>query len=344
MNTQITIKDIASKLSVSPSTVSRALKDHPDISDATKKAVKDLAEEWDYQPNSIALSLRSRRSNIIGVIVPQIVHHFFSTVISGIEDVAYDAGYNVMVCQSNEKYEREKADINALVSSRAEGLLVSFSKETKDFEHLLRLQKKGIPLVFFDRISEDMDTSSVIVDDYGGAYRATEHLIEQGCRRIAHLAGPKHLLLSQNRLDGYQEALEKHNVPFDPSLVVECDDELTVTPDKGIEQTLNLLNLPERPDGVFANNDMTAIGAIKAIQSQGLEVPEDIAVVGYSDWLLSAMMEPSLTMVAQPGYEMGKAAAEILLKQIGAPEGKMEMDSRILETELIVRQSSLRKK
>lgn len=344
MNTQITIKDIAAKLGISPSTVSRALKDHPDISDATKKAVKDLAEEWDYQPNSIALSLRSRKSNIIGVIVPQIVHHFFSTVISGIEDVAYNAGYNVMVCQSNEKYEREKADINALVSSRAEGLLVSFSKETSDFSHLTRLQKKGIPLVFFDRISEEMDTSSVIVDDYGGAFRATEHLIEQGCKRIAHLAGPKHLLLSQNRLEGYQEALEKHGLPVDESLIVECDDELTVTPNKGIEQTLHLLNLPEPPDGIFANNDMTAIGAIKAIGSKGLKVPDDVAVVGYSDWLLSAMMEPSLTMVAQPGYEMGKAAAEILLTQINAPEGEMEMDSRILETELIIRQSSLKKK
>lgn len=341
MNTQITIKDIAAKLGISPSTVSRALKDHPDISDATKKAVKALAEEWDYQPNSIALSLRSRKSNIIGVIVPQIIHHFFSTVISGIEDVAYKAGYNVMVCQSNEKYEREKADINALVSSRAEGLLVSFSKETENFEHLEKLQRKGIPLVFFDRISEEMDTSSVIVDDYGGSYRATEHLIQQGCKRIAHLAGPMHLLLSQNRVDGYIEALEKYDLPVDRDLIIECDGP---TPDKGIEQTLKLLDLPSPPDGIFANNDMAGIGAIKAVQSRGLRVPEDVAVVGYSDWLLAAMMEPSLSMVAQPGYEMGKVAAEILLKQINTDPEVREMESRILETELIVRQSSLRKK
>jgi len=199
LKNQITIKDIAAELGISPSTVSRALKDHPDISEATKKAVKELAEKWDYQPNSIALSLRSQKSNIIGVIVPQLVHHFFSTIISGIEDVAYKAGYNVMICQSNERYEREVADINALVSSRAEGLLVSFSKETEKFDHLTKLQKKGIPLVFFDRISEDMDTHSVIVDDFGGSFKATEHLLGIGCQRIAHLAGPDNLLISQKK-------------------------------------------------------------------------------------------------------------------------------------------------
>jgi LacI family transcriptional regulator len=340
VNTQITIKDIAAKLGISPSTVSRALKDHPDISEATKKAVKELAEQWDYQPNSIALSLRSRKSNIIGVIVPQIVHNFFSTIISGIEDVAYKAGYNVMVCQTNERYEREVADINALVSSRAEGLLVSFSKETRDFDHLEKLQKKGIPLVFFDRICEEMDTSSVIVDDYGGAFRATEHLIEQGCTRIAHLAGPKHLMLSQNRMEGYMEALEKHGLPFREDYVVVCDG---MTPDKGIEMTLHLLDLPEPPDGIFANNDMAGLGAIKATKSRGLRIPEDVAIVGYSDWMLTAMSEPSLSMIAQPGYEMGRVAAEILLRQIHTEPEARDYESRILETELIVRQSSLRK-
>ena len=340
LKNQITIKDIAAELGISPSTVSRALKDHPDISEATKKAVKELAEKWDYQPNSIALSLRSQKSNIIGVIVPQLVHHFFSTIISGIEDVAYNAGYNVMICQSNEKYEREVADINALVSSRAEGLLVSFSKETENFDHLTKLQRKGIPLVFFDRISEDMDTHSVIVDDFGGSYKATEHLIEIGCKRIAHLAGPDKLLISQNRMDGYQEALIKHKIPFETALVEICDG----GPEEGVIAMNKLLDLPNPPDGVFANNDLVAIGAMHAIKARGLRIPEDIAVVGYSDWLVASVMEPSLTSVRQPGYEMGKVATEILINQINNPGEEWDFDSKILETELVFRDSSRRKK
>ena len=338
LKNQITIKDIASELGISPSTVSRALKDHPDISEATKKAVKELAEKWDYQPNSIALSLRSQKSNIIGVVVPQLVHHFFSTVISGIEDVAYAAGYNVMICQSNEKYERELADVKALVSSRAEGLLVSFSKETRDFEHLKKLQSRGVPLVFFDRISEEMYTHSVIVDDFGGAFKATEHLVDIGCKRIAHLAGPDHLLISQNRQDGYQEALTKHNMPYEEELVIACDD----GPEEGVEQMKQLLALPNRPDGVFANNDLVAIGAMRAIKEAGLRIPEDIAVIGYSDWMVASVMSPSLSSVAQPGYEMGKVAAEILLKQIDNPGEEWDFDTKILETEVIVRDSTRR--
>ena len=334
LKNQITIKDIAAELGISPSTVSRALKDHPDISDATKKAVKELAEKWDYQPNSIALSLRSQKSNIIGVIVPQLVHHFFSTVISGIEDVAYAAGYNVMVCQSNEKYDREVADIKALVSSRAEGLLVSFSKETEDFEHLKKLQKRGVPLVFFDRISEEMDTHSVIVDDFGGAYKATEHLIELGCKRIAHLAGPDNLMISQNRIDGYLEALKAHDIPYREELVLVCDG----GPEMGVEKMNQLLK--HKPDGVFANNDLVAIGAMRSIKEAGLRIPEDIPVVGYSDWMVASVMTPSLTSVAQPGYEMGKTAAQILLNQINNPGEEWDLDSKILETELIIRDSS----
>lgn len=340
LKNQITIKDIAAELGISPSTVSRALKDHPDISDATKKAVKDLAEKWDYQPNSIALSLRSQKSNIIGVIVPQLVHHFFSTIISGIEDVAYKAGYNVMICQSNEKYEREVADINALVSSRAEGLLVSFSKETANFDHLTKLQRKGIPLVFFDRISEDMDTHSVIVDDFGGSFKATEHLLDIGCKRIAHLEGPDNLMISQNRLDGYKEALEKHNIPFEEELSIICDG----GPEEGVKAMNKLLDLPNPPDGVFANNDLVAIGAMSAIRARDLKIPEDIAVVGYSDWMVASVMEPSLTSVKQPGYEMGKVATEILLNQINNPGEEWDFDSKILDTELIIRDSSNRKK
>jgi LacI family transcriptional regulator len=339
LRNQITIKDIAAELGISPSTVSRALKDHPDISNSTKKAVKELAEKWDYEPNSIALSLRSQKSNIIGVVVPQLVHHFFSTVISGIEDVAYEAGYNVMICQSNEKYEREVADIKALVSSRAEGLIVSFSKETKDFSHFQKLQKRGAPLVFFDRISEEMDTHSVIVDDFGGAFKATEHLIQLGCKRIAHLGGPDNLMISQNRLDGYIEALEQNKMKVDKSLIINCEAGESEM-EAGEVKMKELLKLKKRPDAVFANNDMAAIGAIRAIQQAGLNVPKDIAVIGYSDWPVASLMTPSLSSVAQPGYEMGKVAAEILINQIKNPGGEFDLDSKILETKVIVRDST----
>ncbi|MFT5914286.1 MAG: LacI family transcriptional regulator [Flammeovirgaceae bacterium] len=340
LRNQVTIKDIAAELGISPSTVSRALKDHPDISNATKKAVKELAEKWDYEPNSIALSLRSQKSNIIGVIVPQLVHHFFSTVISGIEDVAYSAGYNVMICQSNEKSEREVANIKALVSSRAEGLIVSFSKETEDFSHFQKLQKRGIPLVFFDRISEEMDTHSVIVDDFGGAFKATEHLIQMGRKRIAHLGGPDNLMISQNRSDGYVEALEQNKMKVDKSLIVSCEaDESQL--EAGSTGMKKLLSLKKVPDAVFANNDMVAIGAMRAIKEAGLTVPKDIAVIGYSDWPIASLMTPPLSSVAQPGYEMGKVAAEILINQIKNPGEEFDLDSKILETEVIARESTI---
>jgi LacI family transcriptional regulator len=336
MKTQVTIKHIATALGLSPSTVSRALKGHPDISEHTKATVRALAARWEYEPNALALNLRNQKSNLIGVLVPRIIHHFFSSVMSGIEEVAHAAGYRLMVCQSNEEYEREREDLNALVASRVAGILVSFSRETLEFEHFAKVQKRGIPMVFFDRICEEIDTSSVITDDFGGAFRATAHLIEQGCRRIAHLAGTSHLLISQNRFEGYVEALRQHGIPFDPALVCSCDG---ILQEEGYQQTVRLL--AEKPDAIFAYNDIAALGAIRAVQDCGLRVPEDVAIVGYCDWMAATLTKPALSMVMQPSYEMGKVAAEILIRQITGEETALE--SRILDTHLVVRASSIKK-
>lgn len=336
----VTIKDIARELNISPSTVSRALKDHPDISVETKKAVNALAKKLNYQPNSIALSLRKSKTNTIGVVIPEIVHFFFSTVISGIEDVAYAAGYNVIVSQSNESYEREVTDMKALVASRVDGFLVSLSKETTDYEHLKQIHEKGTPMVFFDRVCEEINTSKVIIDDYNSAFKATEHLIEQGCRSIAHMAGPQNLTIGKDRLEGYLAALKKHQIPVREDLI---DRSGSSTVEEGIEQSTKLLNLSSPPDAFFCNNDMVAIGTMKAIKRKGLSIPDDVAVVGFSDWSISSLVEPSLTSISQPGYEMGETAARLFIEQIERGESFIPQ-TRVLQTRLVVRESSLRKR
>ncbi|MEH0156781.1 LacI family DNA-binding transcriptional regulator [Limibacter armeniacum] len=339
---QLTMQDIADKLGISKSTVSRALKDHPDISEKTKKAVMQLANELDFQPNSLALSLRHNRSNIIGVIVPEIVHHFFANVISGIQAVAYREGYNVMICLSNEDFDQEVKDAFALQTSRVDGILMSISKETTDFEHLKKIHRKGTPIVFFDRACDEMDVSKVISDDFGGAFSATQHLIEQGCKQVVHLAGPATLALSKSRKDGYLAALKENGIAPDDNLIVECP---AGTMEDGEDKVNQLLASGLKIDGIFANNDIAAIGAMKAAKKHGLRIPEDIAVVGFSDWQIASIVDPALSSVAQPGYEMGRIAAEKLLKEINADEDEVvpSMTSTI-RSELVVRDSSLRKK
>ncbi|MGF1635747.1 MAG: LacI family DNA-binding transcriptional regulator [Cyclobacteriaceae bacterium] len=335
---QITIKDIAKKLNIAPSTVSRALKDHPDISSATKKAVADLAEQLDYQPNTVAQNLRKSKTFTIGVIVPEIVHYFFSSVISGIEDVAYSSGYHVMICQSNELLEREKMNANALMASRVDGLLVSISKETENANHFLSLQKRGIPIVQFDRCLPSLNTSSVVVDDYEGALHATEHLIQKGCKRIAHLMAPSNLEISKERARGYQKALQNYQIEYDPELSVQGDSFKS-----GYKAALKLLNSDKNPDAFFAVNDLAAIGAMKAIKSKGLRIPEDVAIVGFSDDpTITELMDPPLTSVLQPGFEMGMLATRMLLEAIDKKENA-KIRNEVLRTELMIRASSKRK-
>ncbi|TKG93488.1 LacI family transcriptional regulator [Puteibacter caeruleilacunae] len=337
-SSQVTIKDLAKQLGISPSTVSRALKDHPDISEETKKAVKELAQQLKYQPNAVALSLKHSRSHTIGVIIPEIVHYFFSQVISGIEDVAYDAGFTVIICQSNEMFDREVSNAKALLSHRVDGILVSISKETSDFEHLRNVEDGNIPMVFFDRVCPEIEADAVIIDDYQAAYDATQHLIEQGCKRIAHFAGPLNLIIGRKRKEGFIQALKDYNIPVYEDLIVEADSFET-----GHQTVKQLFKGPDRPDSLFAVNDLTAIGAIQAIHELGLKIPDDVAVTGFSDGRFSNIVNPKLTSVDQHGYEMGKTATEILLKRIMEDQREYTPETRVLKGNLIVRNSSVKK-
>lgn len=338
---QTTIKDIARELNVSSSTVSRALKDYPGISDETKRKVKELADKMDYRPNAIALSLRKSRSFTIGVIIPEVVHFFFSTVISGIEEVAFSRGYNVILTQTNEKLVREKSSIATMLSNQIDGVLVSYSKETTDFDHFSNLLEKGFPIVFFDRVPAIDNAITVTVDDYSGAYEATRHLLLQGYRNIVHLSGPANLNISHERSKGYSDALSNHGITPDPSFVVECT---RGTDDEAQKITKEILEtFPKRPDAFFANNDMAAVGAMMACKAAGLRVPEDVGIVGFSNWQFCSMIDPSLSSVSQPGFNIGAKATEILLNLI---EKKIQLgefsNSVVLETELLIRKSSVR--
>ncbi len=340
---QITIKDIARELGISPSTVSRALKDHPDISVATKKAVNELADKLNYQPNTVALNLRQRKTNTIGVIIPEIVHFFFSTVISGIEDVAYEAGYNVILAQSNESVEREKSDIKALFNSRVDGLLLSISRETTNFDHIESIISKGLPIVFYDRMYTNPNTSKVIVDDYVGAKEAVLHLIQQGFKRIAHLEAAPGLQIAVDRKRGYVDALKENNMPVKENMIIECPNGSL---EDGKKATKKLLALPAPPDAIFANNDLLAMGAMLSIKEKGLKIPENVALMGFSNWFFSQLLDPPLSSVDQPGFEMGQEAARLLIRQIEMKDKdqfEIQPETKILKTRLIIRESSLRK-
>ena len=332
----VTIKDLARELNISASTVSRALKDHPDISKETKRAVQELAQKLNYQPNAVALSLKQRRSNTIGVIIPEIVHYFFSSVISGIEDVAYDAGFNVIICQSNERYEREVANAKTLISSRVDGVLVSISKETTDYKHLYNFSDNEVPMVFYDRVVPGIAADQVIIDDFDAAYRATRHLIDSGRTRIAHLGGPMALLIGQNRKNGYLKALNEEGITVDEDLILEAD-----SFEKARMAIMKLINQKKKFDGVFATNDLTAIGAMQTIQKKGYKIPDEIAVVGFSDGRFSGITDPTLTSVDQHGYEMGTLATQMLLKRILSEDDEYPAETKVLNAGLIVRGSSI---
>ncbi len=338
MKKPTTIKDIARQLSISPSTVSRALKDNPEISVDTKKRVWQLAKELDYEPNTIALNLRQQKTDTIGVILPEIVHFFFSTVISGIEEVAYAKGYNVIVSQSNEQVEREIADVRTLFNHRVDGILACISKETTNYDHFHAIQDKGTPLVFFDRVAPGVDASKVIVDDEDGGYKATKHLIEKGKTRILHLAGPENLSISSSRIDGFVKAHKEAGLKFESSQIINCDT------GKEIEahQIVDKLIEDDFPfDGIFAVNDMAALGAMNAVKEAGMKIPDDVAIVGFSNWQICAYIEPPMTTISQPGYLIGQKATELLIREIEMKENEfIEPTSIQLPVELVIRQST----
>ena len=331
---QVTIKDIAKELGISPSTVSKALKDHPDISPATKRSVRELVEKWNYKPDPIALSLKSGQTKIIGVIVPEIVHYFFSTVISGIEDLAYDSGYHVMFCQSNESYEREVKAVQTLLSSRVDGILVSVTKETDDFKHFRKIQENGIPLVFFDRICNELDTDRVVVDDEVGAFDAVKHLITTGCKNIVHLSGPQNLQIGKSRKEGYVRALKYYNQPIEDGNIIRCD-----TMEEARLVVPELMKRVKRPDGIFAVNDLTAVEAMRMIQECGFNVPDDVSVVGFTSGMISDITCPTLSSVEQHGYIIGREAVKLLIDRL-EKKNDLPFQTIVIKTEMVIKGSS----
>lgn len=331
-----TINDLAKLLKLSPSTVSRALRDHPDISRKTKDKVLAKATDTNYQPNLIAQSLQNKRSNNIGVIVPEIRNTFFSTVISGIEEVAYEAGYIIMVCQSGDTHDREILNTRALAANRVAGMLVSTSQETTDVSHLQTVMDQGIPIVLFDRVTEQLHASKVIVDDFAGAYDAVSHLIARGYKKIAHITGNPSLYVSHKRCEGYRAALRDNNMEVRPEYIVAGG----YHEEDGRVGAEKLLGLADLPDAIFSINDPVALGAFLHLQDKGIAIPGKMALVGFSNNPNTTLVRPRLTTVNQPAFEMGRAAARLLLDNFNTKLDKQEVETIILKTELIVRESS----
>ena len=332
-----TITDLAKELGISPSTVSRALNNHSAISEKTRKAVVKLARKKNYQPNLLALHLLQKKTNTIGVIVPEITSYFFSSIINGIQDFVKPLGVNMIIGQTNESYEEEKSIVQTFTSINVDGFLISPSSESKNADHLEMLVANNIPLVLFDRDCEGIDVDKVFVDEYSGAMQAVEYLIQTGCRRIAHIAGPQTLSTARHRLRAYQDALQKHKLPILDEYSIETNG---FTPEHGIEPSKKLLSLPNPPDAVFTINDGVAIGSMYVIKEAGIQIPGEISVIGFDDDPHSSYFKPSLSTVWQPTYEMGMLSARLLMKRISTNNELSKLRIETLFPELVVRGSS----
>lgn len=332
----ITIKDIARALNLSTSTVSRALRDSYEINPETKRLVLEYAEKMHYRPNPIALSLKENRSLSIGVIVPEIANNYFSQAINGIEAAAYERGYHVVIFQSQESYEREVDKVEHLAARRVDGLLMSLSSHTVDIGHLKSLQERGLPLVFFDRIPADIETHKVVADNAGGAFQATAHLLESGRRRIAHITSQPGLSITGERLSGYLAALAEYGVPFDGNLLKYC----SYTVDE-VEANLDaLFSLPEPPDAFMTASDRLALGYYAGLKKRKIGIPDTIAFVGFSNLNVAELLNPPMSVVVQPAFQMGHTAAGLLLDLIEKTPKFPVFRTVRLATELHVRESS----
>lgn len=335
---QTTIVDIAKTLGVSPSTVSRALNNSSEINEHTREEIIRVANELDYRPNLLAQSLHRGETHTIGVVIPDIQRPFFAGVVAGIQKVASEAGYRVMICQSNESHSTETLNVQALVASRVDGLLISHSKETNSFDHMKLQLKKGVPIVHFDRVCEEVETAKVIQEDFAGSFALVEHLIQQGCRRIAACAGPEDLLISQKRVNGYKAALEKHGIPIDNDLIFHS----SFNEQDSFTALSAWLDLPQKPDGIFSVHYGNAIEMMVFLKQKGIKVPNEIAVVAFGDDLLASLFEPSLTVYNQFPFTIGQEAATILIDNI-INKDTFQPFTKTIQGQLIVRQSSLKK-
>lgn len=338
MTQKITIKSLAEKMGVSITTISRALNDHPGIGKETTKAVKKIAKELGYVPNSMASNLRKNRTHIIGVITPRIDIYFHARVISGIEEIAYKSGYTVTIFQSQDSMEREIAITQTLQSRMAEGVIACLGLGTTDSRHFAKITKQGIPLVFYDRVNNEVGASKIIINDFEAAYKATKHLIDIGCKKIAHIAGPQSTPIFKSRLEGYKSALKAHSLKSTNNLIEYTS---MLSYEEGTNCAEKLLKLRNRPDGVFCSNDYTATGAIQVFKRKNLHIPDDIAVAGFSNYPFSRIMEPSLTTIDDHAFEMGESAAKLVIRQIEDKDHSIASETIVIKTDLIVRESTM---
>ncbi len=335
---EVTIYDVAKALNLSPSTVSRALKDHPHIKEETKKKIRTVAGEMGYRHNKFASSLRLKRTQTIGVVVPRLNSYFMAAAIAGIEKTTTENGYGLIISQSQESGRKEAACISTLFNSRVDGLLVSLASDTRDLEHFNLLFGKNIPVVFFDRVADCNECIRVVIDNFRAGYEATSHLVQQGCKRIVHLGGNFLRNVYSDRFAGYRQALADNRIDFDQNLVFSDDmSELsgTITAQK-------MIRMKPRPDGVFTSNDTTAVAVIVELQKAGIRIPEDIAVAGFNNDPISHFITPNLTTIDYPAREMGEIAAGALIGKLGNSEND-NLSTIILRHSLVVRSSSLRK-
>ncbi|HEX7902377.1 MAG TPA: LacI family DNA-binding transcriptional regulator [Chitinophagaceae bacterium] len=339
----VTIKDIAKTLGLSTSTVSRALRDSYEISPETKKTVLEYAQKINYHPNPIALSLKERRSRSIGVIVAEIANSFFSQAINGIESIAYNNGYNVIIAQSRESVDREIINLNYLTSRSIDGLIISVSTETKDFALLKELHERGMPIVFFDRIVDEIQTHKVTVDSYKGAYDATTHLIRSGHTNIAAVANSAFLSITKERLGGYRAAMNDNGITVNESLIKYCHHGGMILAE--VEEAVSqLLESPQKPDAILAISDKLTTGCLRTLKKKGINVPNEMGLVGFSNTDLTELLDPPLTVIKQPAFEMGEVATTLLLQLIESKRPVTDFETKTLATELIVRGSSVASK
>ena len=336
---ETTLKEIAEALGISITTVSKALKNYPDVSEKTRKAVLALAEELNYTPNSFAVNLRTKESKTIGLIIPEVVHHFFSNVINGIIAEAEKNGYLVIILQSNESLELEKKQVALLVNKRVDGIIMSLSNESNNDFHIKEILRKEIPFVQFDKISKLIPSSKVIINDQKAAMEAVQHLIDKGCEKIAHIRGPENPQNAIDRFIGYKKALEDYTLKFDSSVIFTCE---KVSFDEGYEFAKKIHTEHKDVDGIFAITDLVGIGAVAYFNEVGIKIPEQIAIIGFSNWFMASVISPSLSTIDQPGFEMGKKALKLLLKEIKAKKNHeiFEPQTVVLPTDLIVRNST----
>lgn len=336
---EITIYDLAKALDISPATVSRGLKDHPAISHATKKRIQEAAREMGYRSNNFASNLRRQKTNTIGVMVHELNSSFITSVLSGIEKVTTAAEYDIIIAHSSEDYKKEIANASNLFHKRVDGLITSLAYNTEKLDHFQPFIQKGIPLIFFDRVEPQYPGTKVVIDNFKAGYEVTDHLIQQGCKHIVHIAGSLKRNVYADRLKGYRKALADHKIKADDSLVIEND----LSEAASIEAARQILAMKPRPDAVFVSNDFAAVVCMQALKEQGIRIPQDIAFAGFNNDAIGRLAEPKLTTIDYPGIQMGEIVASHMISHLNGQTNIMQTSTVIIKSELVIRASSLKK-